>query len=107
MVEFTRPGEVLEFGPFRIDSAQRLLSSEGRLVPFEPKVFDTLLALVEARGRLVSKEELLQRVWPGTFVEEGGLARNVSAIRKVLGEGADGLKYSRRSPNAATDSWRP
>ncbi len=98
MVEFNRPGKTLEFGRFRIDGTQRLLSSAGQLVPLEPKVFDTLLALVEAGGRLLSKEELLQRVWPGTFVEEGGLARNVSAIRKVLGEGADSLKYIETIP---------
>jgi TolB-like protein/DNA-binding winged helix-turn-helix (wHTH) protein/Flp pilus assembly protein TadD len=98
MLESHPQGLVLEFGPFRIDGAQRLLSSSGTLVPLEPKVFDTLFALVEARGRLVSKEELLQRVWPGTFVEEGGLARNVSAIRRVLGEGLGGVSYIETIP---------
>jgi TolB-like protein/DNA-binding winged helix-turn-helix (wHTH) protein/Tfp pilus assembly protein PilF len=98
MLESSSQRSVFEFGPFRVDGAQRLLVSDGKLVPIEPKVFDTLFALVEARGRLVSKEELLQRVWPGTFVEEGGLARNVSAIRRVLGEGAAGVQYIETIP---------
>ena len=80
-------GEVLAFGRFRLDRRQRLLWAGDQLQPLEPKVLETLLVLVEARGRLVPKDEFLTRVWPDTFVEEGSLPRNVSTLRKVLGEG--------------------
>src|SRR5262245_44442702 len=89
MADSSSPGEVLAFGRFRLDRRQRLLWAGDQLQPLEPKVFETLLVLVEARGRLVPKDELLTRVWPDTFVEEGSLPRNVSTLRKVLGEGGD------------------
>ena len=54
-------------------------------MPLTPKAFDVLAALVEQPGRLISKEELLQKVWPDTFVEESNLAYNVFALRKALG----------------------
>ena len=80
---------LFEFGPFRLDPVQRLLTKDGSLVHLEPKVFDTLSALVEARGRLLSKDDLLARVWAGTFVEEGSLARNISTLRRALGDDLD------------------
>ena len=52
-----------------------------------PKVFDTLLCLVRNRGRVLTKDEILQEVWPDTFVEEVNLAVNISTLRKALGEG--------------------
>jgi DNA-binding winged helix-turn-helix (wHTH) protein/TolB-like protein len=82
-------GPVFSFGRFRLDSGQRLLFADGEVVLLEPKVFETLLALVEGEGRLLSKEELLQRVWPDSFVEEGSLTRNVSTLRRILGETTD------------------
>lgn len=72
------------FGDFRLDAGQRLLFRGRDVVPLEPKVFETLLALVEAAGRALTKEELLSRVWPDAFVEEGSLTRNISTLRKVL-----------------------
>ncbi|MCI0392734.1 MAG: winged helix-turn-helix domain-containing protein [Acidobacteria bacterium] len=51
-----------------------------------PKTFETLLVLVESGGRVVDKEELLQRIWPDTFVEEVSLAKKISLLRKTLGE---------------------
>src|SRR5262245_61090440 len=77
------------FGPFRIGSAERLLRRGGEVVPLPPKAVDTLLILAESGGRVVGKDELIQRIWPDTFVEEGGLARNISLLRKVLGEDPD------------------
>ena len=62
-----------EFGPFRLDAPERRLMREGEVVPLAPKVFDTLVALVETSGRLVDKDELMTRLWPNTFVEEGTL----------------------------------
>jgi TolB-like protein/DNA-binding winged helix-turn-helix (wHTH) protein/tetratricopeptide (TPR) repeat protein len=72
------------FGHFRLDAAQRLLFRGTEVVPLEPKVFETLLALVEAAGRALTKDELLSRVWPDAFVEEGSLTRNISTLRKAL-----------------------
>jgi Tol biopolymer transport system component/DNA-binding winged helix-turn-helix (wHTH) protein len=75
-----------EFGPFRLDAQERLLLRNGEIVPLTPKAFDTLLALVENSGHLIEKDELMQRLWPDSFVEEGSLAQNVSLLRKTLGE---------------------
>ena len=61
------------FGPFRLDSEKRVLVRDGDPVPLPPKVADTLLLLVENAGRLVDKDELMKRVWPDAFVEEGNL----------------------------------
>jgi TolB-like protein/DNA-binding winged helix-turn-helix (wHTH) protein/Tfp pilus assembly protein PilF len=62
-------------------------------LPLTPKVFDTLLCLVRNPGRLLTKDELLKEIWPETFVEEVNLAVNVSALRKVLGEGPQDGRY--------------
>jgi DNA-binding winged helix-turn-helix (wHTH) protein/TolB-like protein/Tfp pilus assembly protein PilF len=82
-----------EFGRFRIDVAERLLLREREVVPLTPKVFDILLALIEQSGRIVEKDDLMKRVWPDSFVEEGNLTQNVSLLRKALGEGPNGQRY--------------
>src|SRR5258706_9336858 len=87
-----------EFGPFCLDAAERRLLREGEAVPLAPKVFDTLVALVETSGRLIDKDELMTRLWPDTFVEEGTLARNISDLRKALGESSGGGKYIETVP---------
>lgn len=75
-----------EFGPFRFDSGQRVLYRGEQPVPLEPKIADTLEALLERRGEVVGKAELIRRVWPDCSVDEAGLARNISILRKALGE---------------------
>ncbi|MGH9937859.1 MAG: winged helix-turn-helix domain-containing protein, partial [Blastocatellia bacterium] len=75
-----------EFGPFRLDQAERRLLREGESVPLSPKVFDLLLVLVRRHGEIIEKEELLSAVWPDTIVEENNLSVNISALRKALGE---------------------
>ena len=75
-----------EFGPFRLDTQDRMLSREGQYVPLTPKALETLLVLVEHGGRIVEKEELHRQVWPDTVVEDVSLAKNVSTLRKALGE---------------------
>src|ERR1041385_2017279 len=77
---------IYRFGEFRLDPARRRLSCQGEPVVLTPKAFDLLLTLMENRDRLLSKDELLEKVWPGTFVEEGILKYNVSVLRKALGE---------------------
>jgi TolB-like protein/DNA-binding winged helix-turn-helix (wHTH) protein/Tfp pilus assembly protein PilF len=82
-----------QFGPFRLDPAERLLLREGKAVPLAPKAFDTLLLLVENNGHLLSKDELMKRDWPDTFVEEVNLAQNISAIRRALDDKNGGTRY--------------
>jgi DNA-binding winged helix-turn-helix (wHTH) protein len=84
---------VYAFGPFVIDGGRRRLLCDGQQVSLPPKVLDTLLTLVENRDRVVTKDELLRAVWGDTLVEEGGLARNVSLLRKALGEKPDDHQY--------------
>ncbi len=84
--------QLYEFGQFRLDPQERLLLRDGDPVPLTPKAFDMLLALVENSGRLLEKEELMRRLWPDSFVEEGSLAQNVSLLRKALGE-SDSQKF--------------
>ncbi|MEW6207831.1 MAG: winged helix-turn-helix domain-containing protein [Acidobacteriota bacterium] len=82
-----------EFGPFRIDPNKRVLLRNGEIIPLTPKCFDTLMALVENSGKLVDKDELIERVWPDAFVEESGLTRNISVLRKVLGDDLHEHRY--------------
>src|SRR5690349_25149726 len=81
------------FGPFELDADDRLLMHAGEIVPLTPKALDTLLILVERNGHVVSKDELLERVWPDSFVEQNNLAQNISALRKALGEKEGGPRY--------------
>ncbi len=74
------------FLPFRMDPSRRLLNRDGRAIILKPKEFDTLLVLVEAEGRVVDKDDLVARVWPDTYVGDGSLAKNISVLRKALGE---------------------
>ncbi len=90
--------ELYEFGGFRLDSAERLLSRGGESVPLAPKTFDLLLALVDQPGRLLERDTLLKAVWPDTFVEDNNLADNISRLRKALGEGENGRKFIETVP---------
>lgn len=82
----TRIKRSYEFSSFRIDAAERVLFCDGALVPLAPKAFDILLLLVERSGHLVEKAEIMDAVWPDTFVEEANLTQNVFTLRKVLGK---------------------
>lgn len=82
-----------DFGRFRLDGAERVLLRDGQPVALPPKDLETLLVLVENRGHIVEKEELMRRVWPDAFVEEGNLARRISNLRSVLGEDAEGRPF--------------
>src|SRR5215475_13480816 len=82
-----------EFGPFRVDTVKYVLTREGKVVPLNLKAFEILLALIQHRGQVLEKNELLQRVWPDTVVEENNLARNISALRKALDEQPNEHQY--------------
>jgi TolB-like protein len=77
---------IFEFGPFRLEPAERRLRRGGTVLPLTPKALDTLLVLVENAGRAVGKDELMEKVWPGTSVGEATLAQNIFALRKALGD---------------------
>jgi TolB-like protein/Tfp pilus assembly protein PilF len=83
---FWQTNACYEFGPFRINARERLLLRAGEVVPLTPKVFDILLVLVQNSEHLLSKDEVMKLVWPDTVVEEGNIARNISTLRKALGE---------------------
>ena len=84
---------MLEFGPFQIDVAARLLMRMGEPVALTPKAFDTLLALVESDGEIVDKETLIRRIWPDTAVEENNLTQNISKLRKALDDDRVAHRY--------------
>jgi TolB-like protein/DNA-binding winged helix-turn-helix (wHTH) protein len=86
------------FGPYRLDARERVLLRDGQPVTLAPKDLETLLVLVERAGHIVEKEELLQKVWPGVFVEEGNLSTRVFNLRQVLGESPDGRPYIETIP---------
>ena len=87
-----------QFGPFELDVAEHRLVHNGLLVPLQLKTFEILCVLVENAGRLLKKEELLQRVWPDAAVEENSLNKNVSLLRKALGEHPTGESYIETVP---------
>jgi len=77
---------VYEFGPFRLELREHRLMREGQPIPLTGKAFHTLRALVERHGELVSKQDLMTEIWPETTVEENNLDRNISMVRKALGD---------------------
>lgn len=110
-----RAGSVYyRFGSFRLDEAERLLLCNGVKVPLTPKVFDTLLILVQSAGKLVTKDHLLQQVWPDTFVEEANLSVNIATLRKALCDGQSESEFIETLPrrgyrftaNVITERWR-
>src|SRR5690348_2175005 len=84
---------VYEFGPFRLDTQRRLLARAGQRVDVTPKAIETLVVLVQSAGLVVTKEDLLQRLWPDTHVEENNLTQCILVLRKALGETAGENKY--------------
>ena len=90
--------DTYQFGVFRLEISERRLLRNGTEIPLRLKVFDTLCVLVENSGRLITKEELLQKIWPDTTVEENNLNHNISTIRKALGEKATGQSFIETVP---------
>jgi DNA-binding winged helix-turn-helix (wHTH) protein/Tol biopolymer transport system component len=78
--------QLYEFGPFRLEPAERKLMRGTEMVTLTPKAFDTLLLLVRNSGHLLEKDDLIATLWPDTFVEEGSLSNNIFLLRKALGE---------------------
>ena len=87
-----------EFGPFRLDPAEHVLLRDGEPVALRPKEFAVLVALVENHGHALTKDELLKGVWSGQLVEEGNLNRQISTLRRALGETSNELQYIETIP---------
>src|SRR3954470_18930435 len=85
--------EDYQFGPFRLLVDQRELSAHGIPISLGQRAFDILLALVSRHGHLVTKDELMDEVWPGVIVEENNIQVHISALRKVLGTDGDPKRY--------------
>ncbi|MEW6126664.1 MAG: winged helix-turn-helix domain-containing protein [Acidobacteriota bacterium] len=82
-----------EFGEFRMDVGKRRLLRSGEIVPLAPKVFDLLLALTERSGKTIEKDELMQKIWPDTAVEENNLTQNIYTLRKIFGESRNDNRF--------------
>jgi DNA-binding winged helix-turn-helix (wHTH) protein/TolB-like protein len=81
------------FDGFEIDTTNRTCVRDGISYAVTGKVFDMLMVFVDSPGRLLTKDELIDRLWPDEFVEEGSLARNVSTLRKLLGDTEKNHRY--------------
>jgi DNA-binding winged helix-turn-helix (wHTH) protein/Tol biopolymer transport system component len=82
----TQATDTFFFGEFALDGAKRLLLKEGNPVALNSKTFDLLCVLAQRHGQIVTKDELLEQVWAGQFVEENNLTVHISTLRKALGE---------------------
>src|SRR5882724_2712675 len=83
----------LQFGPFELSSKERLLRREGEVLPLGSRALDILIYLAGRPGEVISKQELIDHVWPDVTVEEGSIRVHVAAIRKALGDGQFGNRY--------------
>jgi Tol biopolymer transport system component/DNA-binding winged helix-turn-helix (wHTH) protein len=89
---------LLGFGVFVLDTEQLVLRGEKGVVGLPPKALATLLVLLEQRGDVVSKQQLMEAVWPESFVEEGNLTQNIFLLRKELGKTQEGEDYIQTLP---------
>jgi len=86
-------GEKISFGRFLLDPERRELSRDGARLQLGSRALDILCELASAKGEVVAKDRLLERVWPGLTVEESNIHVHISALRKVLDEGASGQSF--------------
>ncbi len=86
------------FGSFRLYPGEHRLLRDQVAIPLAPKAFDILVYLVSHSGSLVKRDELMQAVWPDSFVEETNLNVNISLLRKALGTLPDGEPYIETVP---------
>lgn len=84
---------VIRFGSFQVDPRTWSLSRDGEAVELSPRLVEILAAIVEKNGEIVTKDELLDRFWPGVNISENTLTRAIADIRKALGEQASEPKY--------------
>src|ERR1700680_502521 len=87
-----------QFDEFRLDAQKRVLLRRQEPVALTPKSFETLLVLVQNGGRLLTKNELMQAVWPDRFVDESNLTQTIFVLRKALGESRSGQRFIMTTP---------
>src|SRR5262249_8114327 len=87
-----------EFGRYRLDAEEKVLTRDGLPVPIQPKDLETLLVLVEQAGHIVKKDDLTEKVWQSVFIEEGNRSKRVFNLGQVLGTAADGRQYIETIP---------
>jgi DNA-binding winged helix-turn-helix (wHTH) protein len=85
--------DIVLFGPFRLWVTRRTLHRGDDEIPLGGRAFDLLVALVEHAGEILTPRRLIERVWPEIFVEEANLRVHIASLRKVLGDGRDGVRY--------------
>jgi eukaryotic-like serine/threonine-protein kinase len=86
------------FGPFLLNPTERLLLRDGAPVPLTHRLFETLLTFVRAPGRVLTKDELMEAVWPGRYIEEASLKQAIFSLRKVLSDSGDDARYIVTAP---------
>lgn len=89
---------IYKFGPFLLDTREHALLRDSESVPLTLKSFKTLLMLVENSGHLVQRSELVEHVWPNTFVEEANLTQQIFTLRRLLGTDQIGRQYIETVP---------
>ena len=89
----TQPRVIYEFGPFKVDPEKRTLARGEHPVPVSPKALETLVVLLRNSREVVSKDALMNSVWPDAFVEEGNLSQNIFVLRKALGDTGESRRY--------------
>ena len=93
-----KTGSFYEFGAFRLEPSEHLLARNRQPIPLAPKAFDLLVFLVQNNGRLVTKDQIMQAIWPGSFVEEANLTVTISTLRKALGDKESGSQHIETVP---------
>lgn len=89
---------IFQFGDFSLDPRRLELRRDGTVVPLKPRHFDALLFLIKSGGRFLSKEELIEALWPNTVVEENNLAQCISVLRKALGNSEGNQRFIETVP---------
>jgi DNA-binding winged helix-turn-helix (wHTH) protein/tetratricopeptide (TPR) repeat protein len=89
---------IYEIGSFSVVLDERRLLFDGKQIALTPKAFDILLILIQHSGHVLEKKEIMDQIWPDTFVEEATLAQNIFILRKALGENAIGVQYIETIP---------
>ena len=99
-------GKDVSFGQFRLDATNECLWQGARAISLRPKAFAVLRLLVERSGQLVTKHQVLDTVWPGTFVGDAVLKDSIRQLREALGDDASSPPISKRHIVADTDLLR-
>ena len=90
--------DIIGFGPYRLQARQRVLMRGDEEVALGGRAFDILLLLLERPGEILSSREIIDRVWPGLFIEDANLRVHIANLRKAIGDGQKGERYIQTVP---------